>query len=83
MTPEMRALAAYITSQYTDSTTEMIVMSAPSIDPATLVDFQQITNANTRHYRCAACGSRYQAVTNTTFCVVCLSTLYTQGSDPR
>ncbi|WIF20537.1 RNA binding protein [Rhodococcus phage Jflix2] len=76
MTPEMRAVAAYIASQYTDSTVEMIVMSAPSIDPATLVDFQKITNVNSRHYRCIACGTRYSAVTNTTFCVSCLTELY-------
>lgn len=75
MTPEMRAVAAYIASQYTDSTVEMIIMSAPCTSVVAF-RFDEITKAHTRHYRCKACGTRYSAVTNTSFCVACLATLY-------
>lgn len=51
-------------------------MSAPSIDPATLVDFQRITNAASFDFRCKACGSTYKSVTNVTFCPDCLARLY-------
>ena len=70
----MRRLANWITENYSNSILDVITM--PAIDPAVLVGFQQIANANTKHFRCTACGSRHQALSRTSFCITCLTSLY-------
>ncbi|AEV52012.1 hypothetical protein [Rhodococcus phage REQ1] len=76
MTPEMRRLAAWITENYSNSILDVIAMTAPIVDPATLVDFQKITMLAERHHHCKACGKAYPSLTGSAFCTACLTTLY-------
>lgn len=68
MTPEMRALATYLTNQYEGAG----IMTAPAADP----EFAAITKAFETEFRCRSCGLPSWGLGSIHICTTCLTDLY-------